>query len=145
MPSGIFLWVKQMGGIGSDVGTSITADAAGNVYTTGGFQGTADFDPGLGIMNLTSAGDNDIFVQKLDASGDLLWVKQMGGDNYDVGSSIRTDASGNVYTSGSFHDTVDFDPGPGIKNLTSLGENDVFVQKLDAFGDLLWVKQMGLD
>jgi hypothetical protein len=54
-------------------------DSAGNVYTTGYFQGTVDFDPGAGTVNLSSAGSDDIFVQKLDASGNLVWARGMGG------------------------------------------------------------------
>ena len=55
-----------MGGTGNDYGgTSIAIDSNSNVYTTGMFSGTADFDPGAGTFNLTSAGSGDIFVSKL--------------------------------------------------------------------------------
>ncbi|CAN5527051.1 hypothetical protein BH11BAC2_BH11BAC2_00850 [soil metagenome] len=64
-------WVKQLGGNDYDAGKAIAVDASGNVYTTGAFSGTADFDPGLGVYNLTSAGENDIFLSKLDASGNF--------------------------------------------------------------------------
>jgi len=141
--NGNFLWAKKMGGTNHDMGRSITTDAGGNVYTTGRFMGTADFDPGAGTANLTSAGGDDIFIQKLDGAGNLLWVKQMGGISIDVGTSITTDAGGNVYTTGSFTFTVDFDPGVGTANLTSAGGYDIFIQKLDSGGNLLWVKQMG--
>jgi len=141
--AGNFLWAKKMGGTNNDWGNSITTDAGGNVYTTGNFQETADFDPGAGITNLTSAGGFDFFIQKLDFTGNLLWIKQMGGTSYDRGNSITTDAGGNVYTTGCFIDTVDFDPGTGITNLTSPGNSDVFIQKLDTAGIFLWVKQMG--
>ncbi len=49
-------WIKQLGGTSADFGYSIAVDSAGNVYATGSFEGTADFDPGTGIYNLTSAG-----------------------------------------------------------------------------------------
>ncbi|MCF8297063.1 MAG: SBBP repeat-containing protein [Saprospiraceae bacterium] len=140
--AGNLLWVKQMGGSSTDQVYSITTDAAGNIYTTGFFSGTADFDPGIGITNLTSAGIDDIFIQKLNSAGNLLWAKQMGGTSYDFGMSITTDAAGNVYTTGSFFGTADFDPGTGITNLTSAVYDDIFIQKLDTAGNLLWVKQM---
>jgi len=141
--AGNFLWAKKMGGASYDRVYSITIDAGGNVYTTGYFEGTVDFDPGAGTTNLISAGYEDIFIQKLDSAGNLLWAKQMGGTFYDYGRSITTDADGNVYTTGYFKGTVDFDPGAGIANLTSLGVQDIFIQKLDTAGNLLWVKQMG--
>ena len=71
-------WAKGMGGINSDVGRSVTVDGAGNVYTTGYFEGTVDFDPNAGVLNLTSAGGLDIFVSKLDVTGNLVWAKGMG-------------------------------------------------------------------
>jgi hypothetical protein len=142
-PNGNFLWAKQLGGINYDQGLSIVTDVSNNVYTTGMFSGTADFDPGAGTANLTSAGDYDIFIQKLDANGDFIWVKQMGGTGWDTGNSIAVDTSGNVYTTGYFYGTADFDPGAGTTNLTSAGSTDIFIQKLDANGDFLWAKQMG--
>jgi hypothetical protein len=141
--NGNLLWVKQMGGSGTDEGRSVAADASGNVFTTGGFAGTVDFDPGSGTTKLTANGKYDIFVQKLDASGNFLWAKQMGGTEYERGVSNTTDASGNVYTTGYFGGTVDFDPGTGTADLTSNGLEDIFIQKLDTNGNLLWVKQIG--
>ncbi len=136
-------WAKSMGGTLADGGYAIAIDASGNVYTTGPFYGTVDFDPGAGTFNLISAGQNDIFISKLDASGNFVWAKGMGGNTYDAGRSIAVDASGNVYTAGQFGETVDFDPGAGTFNLTSAGVNDIFVLKLDASGNFAWAKQFG--
>jgi len=140
---GNLLWVKQMGGTSTDYGNSITIDEEGNVYTAGYFRETVDFDPGDGTANLTSAGYSDIYIQKLDTDGNLLWVKQMGGPGWDEGFSITTDDSGNVYTTGYFKFIVDFDPGEGIAYLNSAGHYDIFIQKLDSTGKFLWAKQMG--
>ena len=143
--SGNFIWAKHMGGSGLDDGNSITTDAAGNVYTTGQFAGTVDFDPGAGAFNLSSAGNQDIFISKLDADGNFVWVKQLGGTLFDNGLSITTDASGNIYTTGNFREIVDFDPGEGTFILTTnpLIGPEVFIIKLDANGDFVWAKQMG--
>jgi len=140
---GDFVWAKKMGGPGDDYGLGIAVDAAGNVYTTGWFQGTADFDPGPATFNLTSAGQSDIFVSKLDRAGNLVWAKQMGGTDWDAGFGIAVDAAGNVYTTGVFSGTVDFDSGPDTFNLTSAGQSDIFVSKLDSAGSFVWAKQMG--
>jgi hypothetical protein len=141
--SGNFLWAKSIGGTDFDYGKSIAVDGSGNVYTTGSFQGTVDFDPGAGISNLTSSGNLDIFILKLNAAGDFLWAKGIGGSFQDEGSSIAEDGSGNVYTTGIFEGTVDFDPGAGTSNLTSVGSRDIFISKLDAAGNFLWAKNMG--
>ena len=140
--SGNFVWAKRMGGASGDEGYSIAIDASGNVYTTGDFQGTTDFDPGAGTYNLTSAGGRDIFVSKLDASGNFVWAKDMGGTSNDFGNSIAVDALGNVYTTGDFLGTADFDPGPGTYNLTA-AYVDIFVSKLNASGNFVWAKDMG--
>ncbi|TAN58007.1 MAG: DUF4347 domain-containing protein [Rhodospirillales bacterium] len=141
--TGTLVWAKAMGGTNSDTGTGIALDGSGNVYTTGSFYGTVDFDPGTGTTALTSMGGPDIFVQKLDSTGALIWAKAMGGNVIDNGYDIAVDGSGNVYTTGSFYGTVDFDPGTGTTALTSAGNTDIFVQKLDSTGSLVWAKAMG--
>ncbi|MCT4582972.1 MAG: SBBP repeat-containing protein [Flavobacteriales bacterium] len=141
--NGNFIWAKTFGGSGEDYGTSITTDASGNVYTTGIFYNTVDFDPGAGIFDLDAVGSDDIFVQKLDANGNFLWAVAFGGTSIDAGQSITLDAAGNIYTTGSFRSTVDFDPGTGTDYITSNGNEDVFVQKLDANGNFLWAKAFG--
>lgn len=141
--NGNFLWAKQMGGSGFDDGLSIALDASGNVYTTGNFEGKVDFNPGAGVTNLISSGSYDIFVQKLDTNGDFLWAKQMGGPNFDRGHSIVIDASGNLYITGMFYGIADFNPGKETAYLTSAGDYDAFIQKLDSNGNFLWAKQIG--
>lgn len=128
--SGNFVWAKNLGGPGSEMGYSITVDASANVYTTGSFTGIADFDPNAGIYNLNSAGDKDIFISKLDASGNFVWAKSMGGGLEDIGKSIVVDASYKVYTTGSYQGTADLDPSEGILNFTSAGEIDTFIHKM---------------
>jgi len=136
-------WTKSFGGTLNDNGNSIIVDFSGNVYTTGFFEGTVDFNPNEGTENLTSAGDFDVFVQKIDASGNFIWAKAFGGNLRDTGSSISVDVSGNVYVIGTFEGTADFDPGVEIANLTSAGNEDIFVMKMDASGNFLWAKAFG--
>jgi hypothetical protein len=135
--------VKQMGGSGDDYGSSIAVDHAGNIYTTGQFTGTADFDPGTATFNMTSAGYNDIFITKFGPSGNFLWAKQMGSTSWDAGSSIALDTLGNVYVTGNFSGMVDFDPGAGTFNLNPVGGSDIFICKLNSSGNFLWAKSFG--
>ncbi len=139
-----WLWAKGMNGTGNDIGYSVTTDAFGNVYTTGFFSGTVDFDPDLsGSFNLTSAGVRDIFILKLDSSGNFVWAKALGGASEEFGLSIAFDpaGSGAVYTTGFFEGTGDFDPGAGVFNLTPAGPMAVFISKLDTAGNFIWAKQ----
>jgi hypothetical protein len=115
-----FVWAKSMGSSWSfDYGNSVTIDAGGNVLTTGTFGLTVDFDPGPGTFNLTADSLSDIFISKLDASGNLIWAKKMGGVLNDYGMSVTTDGPGNIYITGYFYGTADFDPGPGTFNLSA--------------------------
>ncbi len=141
--SGAYLWARQLGGSGSDAGTSIAVDALGNVYTAGDFNGTADFDPGAGVSNLASAGDDDVFVSKLDSSGNHVWARRMGGSEGDLPTDITLDSAGNAHITGYFSGTADFDPGVGISSLTSAGGSDVFIFYLNASGNDVWARGFG--
>ena len=136
-------WAKTIGGVNDDASSSVTVDGAGNVYTTGYFNGTVDFDPGVGIYTLTSLGSDDVFISKLNASGNFVWAKQLGGANNERGLSITVDVSGNVYTLGWFGGITDFDPGVAVYNFTSAigGSYDMFISKLDASGAFVYAKQ----
>ena len=135
--------VAVFGGTSWDYLDSVAADSSGNVVATGSFEGTADFDPGSGTTNLTSGGSRDIYVTKLDSSGELAWARQMGGVSSASGHSVALDSSGNVYVAGRFRGTADFDPGSETQNLTSNGSDDGFVVKLDSNGDFVWAKSFG--
>ncbi len=141
--AGNFVWAKQMGGTSAEKSYWLSLDASGNVYTTGFFSAVADFDPGVGVSNLTTTGINDAFVSKLDASGNFVWAQAFVGTTYVNGNSIAVDASNNVYVSGYFQGTVDFDPGVGTYSVTSAGGLDVFISKLDATGNFITTKTIG--
>lgn len=123
--------------------TALARDASGNVYTTGSFTGTADFDPGLGVFNLVSGGGTDVFISKLDPNGNFLWALKMGGAAAQIGLQIALDGAGNIYVSGYYRGTPDFDPGASVFNITTSGNDDTFIAKLDPSGNFLWAKSMG--
>ena len=139
-----YQWAKSIGSINDDHGQSIAVDGSGNVYITGYFGGTADFDPGAGTANLTSNGSGDIFFSKYDSSGNYLWAKSIGSINSDYGLSISTDIPGNLYITGWFQGTADFDPdSSGTAILTSNNSSDIFFAKYDSSGNYLWAKSIG--
>lgn len=141
--NGSFIWAKQFCTNSATDVNSIAVDSNGNVYTSGNFFQTEDFDPGTGIYNMTPNGSQNVFISKLDPSGNFLWAKQIGGPNTNLGRSMTVDDYGNVYTTGFFVGTTDFDPGSGIYNMTAGNNVDMFISKLDASGNFVWAKQIG--
>jgi hypothetical protein len=142
--NGNFLWAKKIGGTANDVIYSITIDNSNNLLCTGYFKGTCDFDPSSSVFNLTSSGDFDVFINKLDSDGNFIWAKRVGGIASDQGTDIVTDNMGNSYVTGEyFSSNVDFNPGSGIYNLTNTGSCDAFILKLDISGNFVWAKKVG--
>src|SRR5215213_305476 len=84
----------------------------------------------------------DIFISKLDTAGNFIWAKSIGGTDSDYGVSICSDPSANILITGHFTTTVDFDPGPGIFNMTATG-TDIYIAKFNSNGDLQWAKTLG--
>jgi hypothetical protein len=141
--SGNFIWAKNLSGNGSDNGLSIALDVSGNVYTTGNFMDTVDFDPGSGMVKLISAGNYDVFISKLDSAGNFVWARSFGGKSADLANAIALDLSGNIYTTGLFKGQVDFNPGTGTYYMTASGSNGFFISKLDGAGNFRWAQSMG--
>jgi len=133
-------WARDIGA-SYGVHPFITADSDGNVYSTGSFNGTIDADPGAAVYNLTSNGQDNIFISKINKYGSFVWAINLGGPGAVYGSAITLDANGNILLAGSFSQTVDFDPGVGIQNLTAgTFALNAFILKLDSTGNYLWAK-----
>lgn len=143
-----FHFAYDMGGTGSDFGRDIATDkslyyADGSYYVTGTHTGTVDFDPSPGVQTRTSAGMQDVFIAKYDSAGNLLWVTDFGGSLNDVPNSISVYWN-DVYVTGLFRGTVDFDPGFGSTTRTASGDADVFLVKFNgATGAFEWVVTFG--
>ena len=138
-----FDWVKGFGGPTGDQGYSIVTDAVHNIYVMGNFWLTVDMDPGPGVFNMTSAGQGDIFISKFDSSGNFIWAKQIGNNFDDVARKMNIDNNGNLYLTGHFYATVDFDPGPAVFNLTcNTSSYEAFLLKLDSDGNFVWAKKI---
>ncbi|NQY10704.1 MAG: SBBP repeat-containing protein [Flavobacteriales bacterium] len=140
---GEFLWGHAMGSVGGDRGNDIITDTDGNIFVIGWYHYTIDLDPGLAESIFTAPGEQDLFVQKLDSDGNLIWVKTVQGTADIRGYAIDIDEDGNTYTTGYFNGTPDFDPGTGTTNLSSNGAQDIYILKLNDLGNLVWVKQIG--
>jgi hypothetical protein len=137
----IFKWAKGIQGNNIKSSNDIKVDATGNVFIVGSFKGVADFDTDTMMSNLTSTGNDDIFIAKYTNNGNLIWCKKMGGTNQDVAVKMAIDVAGNIYITGYFNGTVDFNPNTGINNLIAVGGRNTFVCKLDGNGNYIWAKK----
>ncbi len=140
---GAFAWARRMGGANDEYGADVAIASDGSVYLTGGFQGVVDFDPGAGTYNLDSAGYRRLFASKLTSSGNFVWAGGFGGTGWDFAGDIALDNAGGVYVTGGFYGIADFDPGAGTYNLTSAGQKDAFVLKLNSAGGFVWAQRTG--
>ncbi len=147
---GNFIWAIRIGG--DDPGyieaRSVVADDIGNIYITGMFYETIDFDPSPGIYELAAGDYNNMFIAKYSPSGELIWAKQVTSDDMCEGNDIAIDADLNLYITGFFGGTSDFDPdNVGIFEIESESSGfiatDIFILKLNASGEFVWAKNMG--
>lgn len=140
--SGAFGWVIPIIGSSYALGIGLALDKAENVYACGSFEGTADFDPGPGTFMMNSQMYLNGYVCKYDSSGQLVWAKHFGETGQVYCRTVSLDLQQNIYVTGHFSYTADFDPGPGTYLLTATGNTDGFIMKLDPLGNLLWVSML---
>ena len=118
--NGVLQWSHVLTNI---TGRSIATYPNGDVVLTGYFSGTVDFDQSAATFNLTASGSRDAFMVKYDGLGNFLWAFSTGGNStssgFDEASSVVIDSNGDICVVGMFATTVDFDPGPGVQNLSA--------------------------
>lgn len=132
------IWAKQISGPDADDSYGLGIDQNDNIYMSGRFNGTTDFDPSAASFNLTSNGQNDCFIAKYDDNGSLVWVVAFGGTDSDYTYGLELDTLNKmVYVKGAFRDQVDFDPGTGVHNVTSMGSEDAFITKFNFDGNFI--------
>lgn len=136
--SGMYLWTRQVGGVMLDNVFSMTTDNDDNIYFCGIFSFNADFDPSASDFFMTAVGSSDAYVCKLNSAGNFVWAKQFGGTEADFGINLAFDTEQNLYLTGRFGDTVDFDPNQGIFNLTSVSDSTAFIVKLGTDSNFIW-------
>ena len=134
-----WLWAKRFGGTAHDVSYSSCSDGQEYIYMTGAFTCCSII---LGADTLTSAGDYDFFIAKMDTSGHVIWAKRGGGNAEDIASFITIDGQGNLYISGYFKsDTIQIGNNTFF-NADDISSNygDLFIAKYDSLGNVLWAK-----
>ena len=126
-------WTQKVGGgAGNEIVADIVTDSSGNTIITGTFENTVT----IGQTTLSSAGNEDIFVAKMNMTGVWLWAISAGGLGVDESNSVALDSSGNVYITGKHQATAYF----GSDSLTASGNaDDLFVAKISYNGIWQWV------
>lgn len=142
--SGNFQWAIQIGWTLNDQINDVKLDNSGNIYLIGNFRGTVDFNPSPSVASTTTSnGGDDIFILKLNINGNYVLHKRIGGPGNEKGNAITLDPFVIPYITGSFEQTVDFNPDAGVTNLTADGNRDGFVMKLNPSSlGLIFVKQL---
>lgn len=144
--AGSYIWAKNVEGQGSSIALSMDIDPLCNVYFTGTFTTTVDFDPAITTYNLTSLGASlygtDSYVTKWDSVGTYIWAKQIGGPDLEVAEWITVDQWGNPTIAGYLNGTADFDPGASTYNLSALNGTSAFTCHLKNNGDFAWANMI---
>ncbi|MFM7741123.1 MAG: SBBP repeat-containing protein [Planctomycetota bacterium] len=134
--NGVLVWVQTFSGTGSFAANAMEIDQSGSIFISGSFNGTIDFDPGIGTRRFTTTNGWEGFVTKMDFQGNSTWARQIGGS----GTALALGHNGDVFVSGFFSGTRDFDPGAAVVNLSALGE-DGYILKLNGSGNYVWARE----
>ncbi len=134
-PDGAVIWARRAGGVSGDMITGIDLDDSGNVYVTGMFSDTAEFND----VSLVSAGGVDAFVAKYRPDGTLAWAVSAGGSTIiedwgDHGRLIRVGPNGDIYVVGMFVDQAVFE----TDTLIGRGIADLFIARYRPDGGVVW-------
>ena len=147
--AGNFVSAWKVGGIQTDRGEKIKVDVDvngnGSLYLMTSFQGTADFDPGTGVSNRTSAGLMDVGYARYTitpTTATLGWVQSIGGAGSEIDWRFGTDSQ-HVYIAGSLSTAADFDPSSGTRTVTpDAGGSAAIAKYRKSDGGLEWVGQL---
>jgi hypothetical protein len=137
-PSGNVLWAKSFGNSADDRLYGLSTDIIGNVIATGFYKSaTITF----GTYTLTNSGSGgNIFIVKYDPNGNVIWATNSVGTGSDVGFSVSTISSGDIFVAGYYESpSISF----GTYALSNVGYDDAFVAKYDKNGNAQWVRRIG--
>ena len=139
LANGDYVYTKTFGGSGTEglATTGLAVTSQHEIYIAGTFSTTVDFDPGVGAVSRTSAGGADGYISRFDTDGNLVFNKTFGGTGAEqnIGVTVPTDKTSDVYVFGGYSNTVDFDPSVSTSNFTAVGARNPFMSKFDNNGN----------
>ena len=133
-------WSIGFGLLRNQTVEGLDVDAAGNVYVVGNFEGTVDFgmgpltSPGVGMGN-----ENNVYVAKYSPLGEPVWARHFGDSSNQLSARLVADAAGNTVIIIRTRGTMNF----GGTDLTTAGDSDIIVAKLDPDGNHVWSRILG--
>lgn len=116
---------RQFGTSGADAVNAMATDVDGHVVAVGVTQG---------MLGAAAFGNDDAFVRKYDAKGQIVWTQQFGTAGLDYAYGVAIAPDGSVYVAGHTSGSLD---------QASAGLTDAYLRKYDADGTLLWARQFG--
>jgi len=139
--SGNLLWIK-IPDYGPSTTKAVATDANGNIYVLGDFTGGITVN-GTSLNSFANNGTDNVFLLKLNSSGNLVWARRAGGDYYANSSAIAIDSQGNAVICGRFNGsyltleqiTVN---NPDIANKSA----SLFLAKYDVSGNVIWAQSV---
>jgi hypothetical protein len=139
IPDSEWSWLKKFGGTNFETARDFKIDSSGNIYLVGSYYENSV----IGEITLNGIGYHDMFVAKINPSGDVLWVTGAGGTRYTLGQTIDLDNSGNVYVAGTFNSPIINFNNSSLSLSQSGTSGDIFIAKLDNSGNWIWAKSAG--
>ncbi len=130
---GTKVWTKSWGTELTDEAMGIAVDAAGMLYVAGYTEGALETNALIG--------NKDVFLTKLAADGNRVWIKQWGTDVRDEGTSVGVDSTGNIFVAGKTQG--DLDGNKCTKTMLGGCSLDAFLTRFNADGTKAWTKQLG--
>jgi hypothetical protein len=154
--AGALAWaISLTDGNGQDAVHALDVDSTGDIVVAGrygeptsaaGSSQSSIFGEGDVAVTLQPYGDGDGFVARLDADGQLQWVRRFGGaDARDSGTHVRVLADGSIAVAGTYSgpDALFGEDEPEETTLLEQGSTSAFLARYSADGDLQWVRSLG--
>ena len=141
--NGNAVWADKFDGIKDERGSRdnrLAIDQFSNIYVTGGFENTGTYGP----FSITSNGEWDAFIFKMDKDGNWIWVRNVGSNKTDRANGIAIDVCNDIYINGEYRNPMVFtgaNASNGTDTLSHKQKRDVFVAKINANGDWQWAKR----
>ncbi|MDB5281185.1 MAG: hypothetical protein JWO06_260 [Bacteroidota bacterium] len=127
-------WITRAGSSYEDEALAVCSDNNGNPIMTGYYSGTAFFGPD----SVTHEYYDDVFVAKYDGNGNNLWVRGGKGPHIDIGFALISDNSGNIFVTGIFEQSINFDG-----NTLSCTARQTFTVSYSPYGNVRWLVAAG--